>query len=155
MSAAVTVKVTGLKELQATLSKLPANLQERAGSHAVSEAAKVIQDEVKARAPVRQVPAGSSGGKRVTARKVLLRYPGNLRRHIVRRKVSKRGDNHVAYVVAFARSAWYGRLVELGTRNAAPHPFMRPAVDAKGAASINRFRVSLGDNIAVAVKASQ
>jgi len=151
----VTVNVQGLRELQATLSKLPAKMQELAGVRAVSQAAKVIQDEVKARSPVRDVPAGSSAGKRVTAGKPKLRYPGNLRRRIVRKKVSKRGDNHVAFVVTLSKSAWYGRLVEFGTRNAAPHPFMRPAVDAKGAASIDRFRVSLGENIDVAVKAAQ
>ena len=35
---------------------------------------------------------------------------------------------------------------------ALPHPFMRPAIDAKGAASIDRFRVSLGENIEAAVR---
>jgi HK97 gp10 family phage protein len=151
----VSVTVTGLKELQATLSKLPAKLQERAGNRSVSAAAKIIQDEVKARAPIREVPAGTAPGKRVTAGKPKLRFPGNLRRRVVRRKVSKRGDSQIRYVVRFAQAAWYGRLVEMGTKTAAPHPFMRPAIDAKGSAAIDKFRVELSGQIDASVKASQ
>jgi len=130
-------------------------LQERAGNRSVSAAAKVIQDEVKARAPIREVPAGTGPGKRITAGKPKLRFPGNLRKRVIRRKVSKRGDSRVHYIIGFAQAAWYGRLVEMGTKTAAPHPFMRPAIDAKGNASIDKFRDELGGQIDAAVKASQ
>ena len=46
----VKVEVTGLSELQATLSKLPGVLQEKLGQQALSAAAAVIQEEVRSRA---------------------------------------------------------------------------------------------------------
>ncbi len=148
----VTVEVKGLSELQRTLSQLPGKLQERVGVKAVSAAAAVIQAEVKARAPVRSHMGAKKRGKGKDAGQ---RYPGNLKKHIGRRRTSPGSGTVISYAVGPTKMAWYGALVEKGTRYAAAHPFMRPAIDAKGMQAIDRFRLTLGAGIEDAVKASQ
>jgi HK97 gp10 family phage protein len=149
----VTVEVKGLSELQATLSKLPGKLQERTGVKAVSAAAAVIQAEVKARAPVRSHP----GGKKISKGKgnAGLRYPGNLKKHIGRRRTSRGSGTVISYAVGPTGLGWYGKLVEMGTRVAAAHPFMRPAIAAKGDQAVEQFRLTLGAGIDDAVRASK
>jgi HK97 gp10 family phage protein len=150
----VRVDITGVAELQATLSRLPGNLQEKLGVKAIFAAAKVIRDEVKARAPIRKSAAGESG-KRITAGKAEMRYPGNLKAHITRRRVRKGSGTIVAYEVGPNARAWYGRLVELGTMTAGARPFMRPALDAKGAEAIETFRTVLEDGLDAVVEGSK
>jgi len=155
MSARVDIK--GINELQQTFNKLGLELQRRIAVRAVSQAAKVIQDEVRARAPVRQVQPGHKAGHRIYWRKGSgggLRFPGNLKAHINRRRRKNDAGNKVTYEVIIARFAWYGRLVETGTKTSPAHPFMRPAIDAKGNASIDRFREVFATGIDGAVKAA-
>jgi HK97 gp10 family phage protein len=131
------IEVKGLSELTDKLNKLPDKLAKRLFVRAISQGAKVIQDEVAVRAPVRQPGPHERAGKPIATGKSELRYPGNLKRQIVRRKVKREGQK-VTYQVKPTPRAWYGRLVETGTRFAAAKPFMRPAIDAKGEASIKR-----------------
>jgi HK97 gp10 family phage protein len=131
------IEVKGLSELIDKLSKLPDKMAKRLFVLAISQGAKVIQDEVALRAPVRQPGPHERAGKPIATGKATLRYPGNLKKQIVRRKVKREGQK-VTYQVKPTPRAWYGRLVETGTRFAAARPFMRPAIDAKGEASIKR-----------------
>jgi HK97 gp10 family phage protein len=151
----VYVDIKGVNELQKTFSNLSVELQRRIGVRAVSQAAKVIQDEVTARAPVRQVPPGHRAGHRIGPKASGLRFPGNLKSHIIRRRRRGTAGNKITYEVLFAKYAWYGRLVETGTKTAAAHPFMRPAIDAKGEAGIDKFREVFASGIDAAVRAAQ
>ena len=154
----VRVDITGINELQQTFNKLGLELQRRIGVRAVSQAAKIIQDEIRARAPVRQVQPGHKAGHRIYWRKGSgggLRFPGNLKAHINRRRRKNNAGNKITYEVIIARFAWYGRLVEVGTKHSAAHPFMRPAVDAKGAASVDRFREVFAGGVDSATKAAR
>jgi HK97 gp10 family phage protein len=131
------IEVKGLSELIDKLNKLPDKMAKRLFIRAISQGAKVIQDEVAMRAPVRHPGPHERAGKPIATGKSELRYPGNLKKQIVRRKVKREGQK-VTYQVKPTPRAWYGRLVETGTRFAAARPFMRPAIDAKGEASIKR-----------------
>ena len=144
------IQVKGLSELIDKLNKMPDKLAKRLFIRAISQGAKVIQDEVAARAPVRQPAPHERAGKPVAKGKATLRYPGNLKRQIVRRKAKRIGQK-VTYQVKPTPQAWYGRLVETGTRLAAAKPFMRPAIDAKGEAAIDKvadvIRIGLPDEV--------
>src|SRR5215468_3268252 len=147
----VKVEVKGLRELQETLKRLPAVMQEKLVRQAASAGAKVIQDEVKRRAPVRSVPPGSHAGKRVSRKKAERRYPGNLKGHINRKRVNRGKGDSVSYDIFPSKHGWYGRLLEWGTRHASAHPFMRPSVDAKGSESIEKFRATIAAGLDRAV----
>jgi HK97 gp10 family phage protein len=151
------VEVKGLAELQATLSRLPGMIQERIGVQAMSAAAKVIQDEMANRAPIRQTTADQPAPKKAygSKKKGDFRFPGNLKRHITRRRVRAASGTMISYEVGPSGAAWYGRLVEMGTKHASAHPFMRPAVDTKANEAINTFAATLDSKLDAAVKASQ
>jgi HK97 gp10 family phage protein len=48
-------------------------------------------------------------------------------------------------VIAHSTEAWYGHLVEWGTRHSAPHPFLTPAAEAAREPLEHRVRQVLGD----------
>ena len=145
------IEVKGLSELIDKLNKLPDKLAKRLFVRAISQGAKVIQDEVAVRAPVRQPGPHERAGKPIATGKSELRYPGNLKRQIVRRKVRREGQK-VTYQVKPTPRAWYGRLVETGTRFAAARPFMRPAIDAKGEEAIAKTAQVIRDGLPDEVK---
>lgn len=150
----VRIDIKGINELQQTFNRLPLELQRRIAVRAVSQAAKLIQDEVRARAPVRKVLPGHRAGHSIGTKTFGLRFPGNLKAHINRRRRKNDTGSKVTYEVVVASYAWYGRLVETGTKTAAAHPFMRPAIDAKGEASVDRFREIFATGIDAATKAA-
>ena len=123
----VRVDITGINELQQTFNKLGLELQRRIGVRAVSQAAKIIQDEIRARAPVRQVQPGHKAGHRIYWRKGSgggLRFPGNLKAHIRRRRRKNTAGNKITYEVVIAlrvvRAPRRDRDQDLGRRT----PFM-------------------------------
>jgi len=161
--------VKGLEGLQRALSRLPGIMQERLAVRAASEAAKVVQEAIKARAPRRQ-EGGAKSGKGQAA-KGKTRNPGNLARHITRKRVKKGSGTTITYTVAPSRTAFYGRMVELGhgppnsrkhmkestyaaefgSRMTPAHPFMRPAADSAKDASVARFGEVLREGLDAAV----
>ncbi len=78
----------------------------------LDRAAEVIEVEVRERCPV-----GPTGNLRAS----------------VRRFVDE--ENLTSFVNAGDDRAWYAPLVERGTANARPHPFVRPAFDSKARAA--------------------
>ncbi len=125
--------IKGLAQLQAALDKLPGLVQEKLVVKGVSQGARVIQDEMKRLAPVR------AGGGLKKDSKGRLREPGNLRRNITRRRVKRGSGTTVTYQIGPNRRAFYGLFLELGTRHAGKHPFMRPALDSKQSEAVNRM----------------
>jgi HK97 gp10 family phage protein len=162
--------IKGLEGLQAALSRLPGKIQEKLAVRAASAAAKVVQDYIKARAPRRQ-----EGGVKGGTGKSKARNPGNLARHISRRRIKKGSGASVTYSVYPSKSAFYGRyveqghgppnsrkrkreatyLAEFGGRSTPAHPFMRPAADSAKAASVEKFAQVLRDGLAEAVEDSK
>lgn len=103
-------------------SQVPAvKLKHRAGMIAGLRAgAEIIEQEVRSRCPVGET--------------------GNLKASI-RSEIDERTVR--GYVIAGNNDAWYARLVERGTSRAAPHPFLRPAVQTKRRAALAAFRAAV------------
>jgi HK97 gp10 family phage protein len=139
------VKIKGLAELEKALAELPDKIERNILRSALRTGAKVIEAEAKTQVPVRT---------------------GRLRDSI-RVSVRLRGGKPVATITAGGRKkgqAWYAHLVEFGAKahfikpkkakslliagllrdgvdhpGATKHPFMRPALDAAGAAAVRAF----------------
>lgn len=106
----VTVRIEGEEELSRKLNELGIEGR-KALAAAMKQAAETVRDDAKRRAPV---------------------DTGNLRRHIIERKAFD-DDYGVMYLVGpeYPQAA-YGHIVEGGSSKMAPHPFLRPALDAVG-----------------------
>jgi HK97 gp10 family phage protein len=162
----VEIKIEGLRELDAALQKFAGNLSEKFLLQGVSVGAKVIQDAIKAGAPVRS----EGGQKRITAgHPGATRGPGFLRSRILRRRVQKQSGTTISYTIGPNRGAFYGmfvekghrpphrasalrrakaRHVELGTRATAAHPFIRPALSASKNAAVDAMVQNLKGRLA-------
>lgn len=57
---------------------------------------------------------------------------GHLRDAIHVEQVAE-GQRTLTWIIAYSPEAWYGRMVEFGTRRAGPHPFLIPAMEGKRA----------------------
>lgn len=95
------------------------------GRKAVRQGANVIRDEARLMAP---------------------RLTGLLRRSIYTKDRGIDGANIVFSISVRMTKGWafYASWVEFGTINAQPHPFMRPAVDAKKEQAIAVLGATLG-----------
>ena len=109
----VTVKLTGLDELDRAVKKLPQRLQRRVLNTALRASGRVIQKRAKSLAPVKS---------------------GVLRRSIVVRTGKARKGSATVFVTTTKgkgekNDAWYAHLVEFGTKLVRARPFLRPAFD--------------------------
>lgn len=159
--------VKGLAELQRMLSQLPAKIQEKSLVAGVSAGAKVVQDAMVARAPVRTDGLLKKIGKRgKSSRKA--RLPGFLKASIGRKRVEKGSGSRVHYEVGvLRREAWYARLIEFGFMHVAGEisrgkrggkrfservhvpakPFIRPAFAATQDAAVVKMAERLRSDI--------
>lgn len=147
-------EVKGLKELEAALDALPANVERNVARGALRAGANVLRDEARRLAPVKS---------------------GLLQKFI--RVVQRRGapGRLMVNVVAGGSGAgkpWYARFLEYGTAphrieakkggalfigghfvkgldhpGAAPHPFMRPALDTKAKDAVEAFRKYVAERL--------
>ena len=97
----------GQKELLENMKNLATELQTKVKLEAVMEAANFLKGESERRVPIRT---------------------GKLKENIVIQKVE---DNEIATEVKVGpnRDAFYGAMVEYGTKNMRARPFMRPSFD--------------------------
>lgn len=145
----VTVKVLGLKELNAALAELPERIARNALRGAVSAGAAVIRKEARAIAPI-FTGAVSQGHP----------PPGTLKKSVFQKQMSALSGllkQTFAVGVITGRSrkgkggrsanAFYWRFVEFGTAKMAARPFLRPAFEAKKQAAVEAIRVYLAARI--------
>lgn len=153
------LKVEGLAELAKALSELPQELSGKNGGplrKAIGRAAVVIRDEARRRAPVR------SGVLRenIVAARHRKSKQGNEGYFVeVRRKKRRyantkanRQKGRVGGVYSYAGEAYYGMMVELGTKHMRARPFLRPAFEAKKVEAAEVFRAEFAKAIAAAAK---
>lgn len=127
-------KIEGGKELDAALRKLGIDLERKIAKSAVRAGATVIAKQAILNAP-------SDEGDLKKSIKVVTR--------------SKRTGDAVASVVtrsgkkwsAKRMNAWYASMVEFGTEKSAAQPFLRPALDVKGAEAIKAMSKKIQDRI--------
>ncbi len=133
------VHVKGLAELQRTLAELPSRIQEKVLVGATSAGAKVLQDEMTARAPVRQDGELKKLGRNSTK----ARLPGFLKASIGRKRTDRRSGTQVSYAVGVLGRAFYAIFYEFGSRHQTARPFIRPAAEAKQDAAVEAMAAKL------------
>lgn len=135
----VEMQVSGMRELQDALKRLPDKIARNALRSAVNAGAAVIRNEARARVPTRT---------------------GRLRKAIYQRQIRERSGagTQTFYVGWRARGtkrsgksqthgAFYGRFVEFGTSRMAAKPFLRPAFEARKHDAVARIREKLRERI--------
>lgn len=132
-------KIVGGKELDAALKRIGPDFERKIAKGAVRAGANVIAKQAKENAPVDD---------------------GTLRNSIRVVARSKRIGDAVVSVVTRAgkrwrsknMDAWYAGLIEFGTKNRPATPFLRPALDAKGAEAVKAMSRYITKRIAKLAK---
>jgi len=145
----VKVTVQGLKELDKALGELRTKaIAKGVVRRALLEAARPMQERAEALAPVRTDPSDvvtyRVGASKDSARRV--RRIGTMRALVVlttaltsrQASQARRDDKHFSSVYVGTRDP-IARLQEYGTAQHPAQPFMRPAFDAEGMPTVNRF----------------
>lgn len=149
----MTVKVTGLKELEKALMELPKEVAQRPLRAAVNAGAKVVMDEAKNRAPQGETGnlrkaiyrtrtrRGSGTGKEtyvVGVRKGKMKYADTANN----RRLKRVGKTYQTRGLAY-----YWRFLEFGTSKLSARPFLRPAFEAKKDAAVDAIKAKLAEAI--------
>lgn len=136
--ASTRVRVEGLQELQRRMQALSADMGEKIAFGAVLAGANLIKKEAISLAPV------SDKSSQIEGVKV---DPGNLKRNIVNKRVPKGQRQMTAeYIVTVrgkAKNAYasrYGAIVEFGSVDRGPQPFMRPAFEHEKGFAVAKIR---------------
>ena len=142
MANTVTMKIGGLRELQAKLQQMAPNVARNGLRAATSAGAALIRDEAKARAPV---------------------DTGEMKRDIQMKRDRESATYRAVYSVyvragkksrlsgkarGVDKDSYYWRFVEFGTCKMAARPFMRPAFEAQKEAAVEAIRDKLAQRIA-------
>lgn len=125
--AKTVVRVEGLRELGEAMRALGKEVATKVATSMTSAAAGMVRKDAVSRAPEHDEPHTVDGVEV---------QPGNLKRNIVRKKVSKSKTRLTSEHIVTVRgkrkdgyAARYGRLQEFGTVHHVPQPFLRPAFD--------------------------
>lgn len=148
--ARTVVRVEGLRELGASMRALGREVSLKIAGSMTSAAAKVVKEDAIRRAPEHDKPHEVDG---------VLVQPGNLKKNIVAKKVSKNKTPLTSAHIVTVRgkkkdgyAARYGRLQEFGTVHHAPQPFLRPAFDANRMQAVQAMKKTGERRIAAAAK---
>lgn len=164
MPDSFTVKVEGLRELEAALSQLPKAVAKATLVRVLKKAAEPIREAAERAAPVRDPgapdkyyggakvgkghtrPEGQRGKLRRTGTDKALWQAGT---RLTRRQAGnarKEGKDFAEYYVGSRDPI--ARLLEYGTANAAPHPMIRPAWASNKDRALETIKEELGGEIA-------
>ena len=131
--ATTTSKITGARELERVLKKLPGRLAERELTSAARAGANVIRKEARARAPRGADPSAASE-----------KY-GSLHKNIRVTRVKKTGLS-VEMAIHNGKAFW-GRMLEFGTRHISARPWMTPAFDTTAQPALTKIGQTLGKRL--------
>lgn len=133
-------KVLGVPELNAALKALEPRKQVNAIRNAARAAMRPVKREAEAR-----VPRGSEPHKTYKGRLVA---PGFAARNINVSTYASRDRSKIGATVGTKKEAFYVRqFIEIGTRNIAPQPWLRPSYEANRTTMEREFRRSLRQKI--------
>lgn len=153
---ATTVHVTGLKELEKTLTELPKKVAKTSLEKATKSGAQVVVVEARARAPKGIVPH-----KFKERGAVIIVKPGNLKRQIKAKKMTNKNRTMgtIQYIIPLDGRAFYGKFQEWGWkvksgRYIAPQRFLGPAWEAKKGEALDQVGKRLGEEVEKAARES-
>lgn len=134
MAEVLAFELKGLKQLEARLNQLSAEVAGEISRRAVADAAKIVRDSARKKAPIAEAAYIASGAEksRINGEPVLVQ-PGNIPRNIIMKR-KKRTAVAAQYVVTVrgkqkhGYASRIGALIEYGTINQPPRPFMAPAL---------------------------
>jgi HK97 gp10 family phage protein len=147
----VQIKTEGFKELVSSLRALEDELRTKILGTATLQAAKVVQEDAKRRAPVLQKPdrrrrAGTLRDAIKTGRMRDRNIDGAAARVYVRmlsgKKVSEFKGRTGRSSTENPDDPFYARFVEYGTSKIRAKPFLRPAFESQRGAAIDKMRSS-------------
>lgn len=123
---------TDLSHLEKQLKSLPRVVARRVVTNATRKGANVIAREMRKRAPVREATGNPGVDLKRNKSGEFPRTPGFLKKNIRSKKQKNQPGNHGAHFkIGPVGYAYYGLMIEGGTVNMPPRPWMRPAFDAK------------------------
>lgn len=157
MATSTTVRVEGLRELDAALGQLPPSVGKAVLRRVLKQAAVPIYEYAHERAPMR--PAGAPKVTYMKGGQERIRRPGTLKvlvqsgTRLTRRQaamVRKEGKWDAEHYVGTRDPI--GRLIEFGTAHSPAEPFMRPAWDYGAPIALKLIGDKLGEGIDKAAK---
>lgn len=146
---ATTVQVTGLKQLEQSLSQLQGKVAKKALEIAVKSGTKVVLTEAKARAPLGIVPHKfKERGAVITVK------PGNLRKSLKQKvyRGQRAAMGSIQSIIPLDGRAFYGKFQEWGWKTKggkyiAPQRFLAPAWEAKKQEALDQLGQRLGEEV--------
>ena len=120
-------KVTGVKELQKVLKRLPDRVARKVVAGALRSGATVIRREARRLAPV---------------------DTGLLRKSLIIKRPKGPAARRNVVLIGTSRKAPHGHLFEFGTVRMAARPFLRPAIEGKHGEALARMGQMLGRGVA-------
>lgn len=148
--ARTVVRVEGLRELGETMRALGRETATKIAGAMTNAGAQVVKKDAIRRAPEHDEPHKVDG---------VLVQPGNLKRNIVVKKVSRNRTPLTSAHIVTVRgkkkdgyAARYGRLQEFGTVHQAPQPFLRPAFDSNRMQAVQAMKKRGEQRIMAAAK---
>jgi len=136
MAELFTIKIDGLKELEARLLKLTKKSQGKCLRKALAAGGRVIVKQAKANAPKKSGNLKKSITAKVTVKaggKTPVRVPSGELIYVDMKKQA-----HI--LVGYTTAAWYGGFVERGTSQKPARPYLRPAIDVKSGEAVEAFK---------------
>jgi len=137
MAELFTIKIDGLKELEARLLKLTKKSQGKCLRKALAAGGRVIVKQAKANCPV---GATKKLKKSITAKvtvkgggKTPVRVPSGELIYVDMKKQA-----HI--LIGYTTAAWYGGFVERGTSQKPARAYLRPAIDVKSGEAVEAFK---------------
>ncbi|MFO7905802.1 MAG: HK97 gp10 family phage protein [Pirellulaceae bacterium] len=116
--------IEGGKELTRQLRALDKKMSTSILRSGLREGAKVVKTAAESKAPI------DSG----------------FLRDSIKIKTKKRG-NKITAIIGFVEDAYYGRFLELGTKNMAAQPFLRPAIDENQRQAVDAAKMRMRKRI--------
>lgn len=143
------VQVTGLKELERSLSQLQTKVAKKALEIAIKSGTKVVLTEAKLRAPM-----GSTPHKFKERGSVITVKAGNLRKSLKQRvyRGQRATMGNIQSIIPLDGRAFYGKFQEWGWKTKsgkyiAPQRFLGPAWEAKKQEALNQLSQRLGEEV--------
>jgi HK97 gp10 family phage protein len=144
--------IKGLDKLAAALRDMPKNIASNRLSKPVSDAAALVRDDAKRRAPVRTgklknaivVAKDRTGNTQIARYVVAVRHGRKFQKgaRIGRRGATRKND----------QDAFYWTFVEFGTAKMAAHPFLRPAFEANKSVALTMIVRGIADGVEAEAK---